>query len=119
MFNQRVVGQILYDVRRDRRPETGPTGARIEFLVRTEERRAAAYTAIDAALVIVPVATGVGDLGAALPRDSKLLRTETPLPLRIGKHHPRTVGRRIRKRALFSIEDRVQSEIGERHDQQS
>src|ERR1043166_5043867 len=56
--------------------ETRPAGAALEFRVRAEQRCAAAHTAIDTGLVIVPQLAGEGDFRTPFAGYSELFRRQ-------------------------------------------
>src|SRR5580704_1012793 len=71
----------------DGRPETRPARTGIEFRLGTEERVAAANTAIQARLMVVVVGAAEGPLGVCFARNVKFVRTERATPLGIALSH--------------------------------
>ena len=68
----------------DRRGETGPAGARVEFVVRREQFLSAADAGIGARLMIIAIFAGKGPLGALFPGDLILLVRQLRFPFCIG-----------------------------------
>ena len=79
-----VVGPGLDRVVVHRVEEARPAGAGVELGVGAEQLCAAAATAVDAVLLVVPVGAGERALGALLAEDLVLLGRELRPPLRLG-----------------------------------
>src|SRR5690349_5161044 len=73
---------------RDRPPVARPAGARVELLIRVEQRRAAARAAIDAVRVVIVEAAGERVLGALLAQHPVLLGRQPPAPLGLRQLEP-------------------------------
>src|SRR4029453_17075084 len=75
---------VAHVVRRQRRVEARPAGARIELGDGVEKRRAAARAAIRSRIVLVPVFAAERALGPLLAGDLVLLGRKFLLPFSVG-----------------------------------
>jgi len=82
--SEAFVAGLIHVFLGDGLPEAGPTGARFKLGLGAEESVVAADAAIDSVVVIVPGATGVRPLRAAVPGHLVGGRRELLLPVRIG-----------------------------------
>ena len=70
-----------------RLPEARPAAAGLELVLRAEQLGPAAYAAVLALVVVVPVLAGERALGAVLARHLELLRRELAFPFCIRLRH--------------------------------
>src|SRR5271166_1485381 len=72
---------------RNRRPETGPARARIELLLRAEQRVAAADATVNSLLRSdFPITAGVSEFGSGVTGDRERLAVELLAPFGLGFH---------------------------------
>ena len=85
-FEVRSQGSLFLNryIRCGRCPETRPAGTAIEFLLRREQRFAAADAVVAARLCVLVVRVRVRDFGAMFARDVVLLRRQLFAPLAVG-----------------------------------
>src|ERR1700693_4387182 len=83
---QAVVGLGLHVLLGGGGGKARPTGAGIEFLVRSEQGVTAADATVTAGFVVVPITAGESALRALLASDGKLVRRELAFPFGVGLH---------------------------------